>query len=178
MRANIPGHSPSRFARDLVTAGVTRCPSHRPPAPPSWTMYGGPDVPGSTGEVPPAIREISASTSRRPSLVTSCSCPVANSSPVAVPVATEGSDVGGVGAASTTAGGPTPLPLTCVPLVTSAAGTAAVIPPPREDIAVTAEEVVAPDENMGGMPPHAELLMPVSRRQNPRRVKMSPLPTK
>ena len=87
-------------------------------------------------------------------LVTSCSCPVANSSPVAVPVATEGSDVGGVGAASTAAGGPTPLPLTCVPLaVTSAAGTAAVIPPPREDVTVATEVVVASDENMGGMPP-------------------------
>ena len=143
MRANIPGHSPSRFARDRVTAGVTRCPYHRPPAPPSWTMSGGPDAPGPTGEVPPAIRKTSGSTSLRPSLVTSCSCPVAESPPVAVPAATEGSDASGVGAAPTTAGGLTPLPLTCVPPVTSAAGTAAGIPPPREDVAAVAEVVTA-----------------------------------
>ena len=60
-----------------------------------------------------------------------------------------------------------------------AAGVAAGKPPPREDVASANEVGAAPDENMGGMPPHAELLTPpVSRRENPRRVKMSPLPTK
>ena len=117
-------------------------------------MSGGPDAPGPTGEVPPAIRETSASTSLRPPLVTSCSCPVAKSSPVAVPAATEGSDAGGVGATPTTAGGPTPLPLTCVPPVTSAAGTAAVIPPPREDVAAAAKVVVA--GTAAGIPPPRE----------------------
>ena len=150
MRANIPGHGPPRFARDLVTAGVTRCPCHRPPVPPSWS----PDAPGPTGEVPPAIRETSASTSLRPPLVTSCSCPVAKSSPVAVSAVTEGSDAGGVGVAPITADGPTPLPLTCVPLVTSAAGTAAGIPPPREDVAGAAEVVAA--GTAAGIPPPRE----------------------
>ena len=117
-------------------------------------MSGGPDAPGPAGEVPPAIRETSASTSLRPPLVTSCSCPVAKSSPVAVPAATEGSDAGGVGATPTTAGGLTPLPLTCVPPVTSAAGTAAGIPPPREDVAAAAEVVVA--GTAAGVPPPRE----------------------
>ena len=135
MRANIPSRSLSPFARDLVTAGVNRCPCQRPPAPPSSTMPahissevgGGPrgageaagNAPGPTGEVPPAIRETSASTSLRPSLASgcSCSCSVAKRSPVAAPAPTEGSDAGGVGDAPTPAGGPTPLPLTCAPPV-------------------------------------------------------------
>ena len=163
MRANIPGRSPSRFARDLVTAGVTRCPCQRPPAPPSWTMPAGSgkvgkaagNAPGPTDEVPPAIREPSASISLRPPLATSYSgsCSIAKSYPIAAPASTEGSDAGGVGNAPTTAGGPTPLPLTCVPPVTSAAGTAAGIPPPREDVAAAADVAAAPDEGMGGMPP-------------------------
>ena len=171
MRANIPGRSPSRYARDLVTAGVTRCHCQRPQAPPSWTMPvhfssevgrgpGGAgeaagNAPVPTGEAPPAIRETSASTSLRPPLATSCSCSysVAKSSPVAAPAPTEGSDAGGVGDAPTTAGGPTLLPLTCVPPVTSAAGTAAGISPPREDVAAAADVAAAPDEDMGKMPP-------------------------
>ena len=106
MRANIPGRSPSPFARDVVTAGVTRCPCQRPPAPSSWTMSAVPggageaagNAPGPTGEVPPAIRETSASTSLRPPLATSfsCSCSDAKRSMVAAPAPTEGSDVGGV----------------------------------------------------------------------------------
>ena len=82
--------------------------------------------------------------------------------------------MGGVGDAPTTAGGPTPLPLTCVPPVISAArtaagipppredvtaaanvataGIAAGIPPPREDVAGAADEAAAPDENMVEMP--------------------------
>ena len=77
------------------------------------------NAPGPTGEVPPAIRETSDSTSLHPPLATSCSCScsIAKSSPVAAPAPTEGSDAGGVGDAPTTAGGPTPLPLTCVPPV-------------------------------------------------------------
>ena len=219
MRANIPGRGPSRFARDLVTAGNTRCPCQRPPAPPSWTMpthipsevEGGPggvgeaagNVPRPIGEVPPAIRETSASTSLRAPLATSCSCScsvaksspvaapaptegsdaggvgdapttagdptplpltcvppvsfscscsVAKSSPVAAPAQTEGSDAGGVGGVSTIAGGPTPLPLLCDPPVTSAAGTAAGTPPPREDVTAAAHVAAAPDEEMEGMP--------------------------
>ena len=78
---------------------------------------------------------------------------VAKSSPVAAPAPTEGSDAGGVGDAPTTAGGPTLLPLTCVPPVTSAAGTAAGMPPPRKDVAAAADVAAAHDEDMGGMPP-------------------------
>ena len=59
-----------------------------------------------------------------------------------------------------------------------AAGVAAGKPPPREDVASTNEVGATPDENWEEWPPHAELLTsPVSRRENPRRVKMSPLPT-
>ena len=147
------------------------------PAGPGGAGEAAGNAPGPTGEVPPAIRETSASTSLRPQLVTNCSCfcSVAKRSPVAAPAPTEGSDVGGVGAAPTTAGGPTPLLLTYVPPVTSAAGTAAAIPPPREDVAaaadvaaagtaagipppredvaVAADVTVAPDEDMGGMSP-------------------------
>ena len=77
------------------------------------------NAPGPTGEVPPAIRETSASTSLRPPLATSCSCScsVAKSSPVVLPAPTQGSDAGGVGDAPTAAGGPTSLPLTCMPPV-------------------------------------------------------------
>ena len=82
--------------------------------------------------------------------------------PVAVPAATEGSGAGGVGAAGTAAEIPPPREDVAV-------GTATGIPPPREDVATAAEVAAAPDEDMGGMPPpHAELLTPpVSRRETP-----------
>ena len=41
-----------------------------------------------------------------------------------------------------------------MPPVTSAAGTAAGIPPRREDVAAAADVATAPDKDMVGMPPH------------------------
>ena len=81
--------------------------------------------------------------------------------PVAVPAATEGSGAGGVGAAGTAA--EIPLPREDVTAGTAAeipppredvaAGTATGLPPPREDVATAAEVTAASDEDMGGMPP-------------------------
>ena len=66
--------------------------------------------------------------------------------PVAVPAATEGSGAGGVGAAGTAAEIPPPRE-------DISAGTATRIPPSRKDVATAAEGAAAPDEDMGGMPP-------------------------
>ena len=100
--------------------------------------------------------------------------------PVAVPAAAEGSGAGGVGAAGTAVVAAGTAAEISPPREDVAAGTTTGIPPPRENVATAAEIAAAPDEDMGGMPPPAELLTPppVSRRENPRRVKMSPLPTK
>ena len=73
--------------------------------------------------------------------------------PVDVPAATEGSGAGGVDAAGTAAEIPPPREDVAAGTVVVAAGTAAEIPPPREDVATAAEVAAAPDENMGGMPP-------------------------
>ena len=66
--------------------------------------------------------------------------------PVAVPAAAEGSGACGVGAAGTAAEIPPPRE-------DVAAGTATGIPPPREDVSTAAEVAAAPDKDMGGMPP-------------------------
>ena len=69
--------------------------------------------------------------------------------PVAVPAATEGSGAGGVGAAGTAAEIPPPREDVTAGTAVVAAGTAAEIPPPREDVAAgTATGIPPPREDV------------------------------